>query len=77
MDFKLLMFYNNIVKNSEMLIRVTSWKFALFTYPTNICIFWSYFYYRKNENIRFFFNKWKESNFMCIHSYDKRFNVKA
>ena len=48
MDFKLLMFYNNIVKISEILNKGNLLKIYLkFTYPTDFCIFCSHFYYGK------------------------------
>ena len=47
-EFKLLMFYNNIVKISEKLNKWNLLKIWLqVTYPTDFCMIWLHFYYGK------------------------------
>ena len=65
MDFKLLMFHNNIVKISGIFNKQNLLKTChMFTYPTNFCIFSSHFYYGK---------KWKYSIFLKPMNRIKRF----
>ena len=57
-DFKLMMFYYNIVKISRILNKKNLLKNCIQTnYPIDFCTFCDHFYYGKNENIRFFLNQ--------------------
>ena len=54
-EFELLMFYNNIVKISEILNKWNLLKIWLqVTYPTDFCMIWLYFYYGNKRNYLIF-----------------------
>ena len=68
MDFKLLMFHNNIVKVSEILNKENLLKTCLkFTYPIDFCIFCSHFYKGKKRKYSIFIPRLRLDVHVSVH----------